>query len=600
MPRSSTRHDNRPSQRGRLVLVERGASRGHNKAEAPVRQDRAALSALSSAPPSVSSPLPLAVHKRKVGDVRAWLTEALDGAPSLSKYRRILILTGPAGAGKTATLRALAGPNALHFDIAEWLNHETFRDEGETRSACEQFDAFLHGAARFGSLALAQRGAVPHARSNGRYRRVILVEDWPNLSHEDTRHGVHRAIERFLEVPGAPLVLIVSDTVPRSDTEVWDATLDWRARKATQMDVRTAVPESVRLHPACTEIRFNSLTTRMIQSALSVQAPHIPQHLSASIAEDAKGDIRQASTAAEMYTLHKWKEAGIGGDSALALFHALGRVLFNKRAGDPEMPAASAESGPTAPPWFVQRRASMVDVEALWTQLPVDASTFQLYLHHNLLAFVNDTDEALMALDAMSWADTMHVPLEVRSAQSYAEQYAYEGMTRGTLLALPSPVQRRGQQLTKPALWDVLERTRACQDVLSHAHAKLMQSMRTRCDRNELATFILPLAARCEQKYASLVAPLLHFEERTGVSGAAPHDELDAADVDMDAQTFAMDTTKNVGKPPTFDELMQSPTSSTDTESLTDDLDDLDQADEEDIPVRTPTAPIATSTSLPK
>ena len=37
--------------------------------------------------PSPDTLATLAVHKRKVADVRVWLTEALDGAPTLAKYR---------------------------------------------------------------------------------------------------------------------------------------------------------------------------------------------------------------------------------------------------------------------------------------------------------------------------------------------------------------------------------------------------------------------------------------------------------------------------------------------------------------------------------
>ena len=83
----------------------------------------------------------LAVHKRKVQDVRHWLLEAFGNDPSgkLKKYRvspgwilqdrkrdpnpsyqRILVLTGPAGTAKTATMHVLS--NELGFDILEWRN----------------------------------------------------------------------------------------------------------------------------------------------------------------------------------------------------------------------------------------------------------------------------------------------------------------------------------------------------------------------------------------------------------------------------------------------------------------------------------------------
>jgi hypothetical protein len=98
----------------------------------------------------------LAVHKRKVEDVRRWLLEAFEGGPSgkLKRYRvcspcvihiskissvlqRILALTGPAGAGKTATIRVLA--QEIGFHILEWRNSfdDRFGDSGI-------YNTFLH------------------------------------------------------------------------------------------------------------------------------------------------------------------------------------------------------------------------------------------------------------------------------------------------------------------------------------------------------------------------------------------------------------------------------------------------------------------------
>lgn len=487
--------------------------------------------------------------------MRAWLTEALEGPPVLAKHRRILVLTGPAGAGKTATVRALSQSDALDFDVVEWLNHETYSDRGVTRSVCEQFRSFLLSTARFRPLPLASRDSAAHSRP----RCVLLVEDWPNLSHLETRQGVHVALEHFLEaVPHMPLVLIVSDSIPRSDTEAWDGSMDWRARRAWQMDIRAAVPERVRTHPACAEIRFNPLTPRMIQSALVRQVPHIPTPVLADLAEASGGDIRQASTAARAPTMLS------KSDAALALFHALGRLLYNKRLGDPDVTG----KGPAVPPPHHRHRPSMVDVEALWTQLPVDASTFQVYVHHNLLQFADDIDHVVMALDAMSYADTMRLS----SHGSYDEQYAFECMARGVLLSLPSPVRRRGQQLTKPALWEAMERRRACDEAFLRVVSDDVRYGRTRCRQDELAAYVLPLSARMSRTWSAIAAPLTHYRETTKV-GAVVQEALDAVD-----EAHATELVYNIPQSTLCaDEEVDA--SYADEASSTSSLDDLDEDD---------------------
>jgi len=82
-------------------------------------------------------PSELAVHPKKLALIHAWLSDALLGPPHTRKYRRLLILAGPAGAGKSAIIHALSISNTpptptassspaplqpIGYDILEWRN----------------------------------------------------------------------------------------------------------------------------------------------------------------------------------------------------------------------------------------------------------------------------------------------------------------------------------------------------------------------------------------------------------------------------------------------------------------------------------------------
>ena len=105
----------------------------------------------------------MAVHKKKVLEVQQWLEFSLSVVsiihysvfisapmPSLISFwpffpqgsrHPMLLLTGPPGCGKTATLHALA--NDLHCSIVEWVNPIT--DAGGAASEGELQPDMLFG-----------------------------------------------------------------------------------------------------------------------------------------------------------------------------------------------------------------------------------------------------------------------------------------------------------------------------------------------------------------------------------------------------------------------------------------------------------------------
>ncbi|XP_070564525.1 cell cycle checkpoint protein RAD17-like [Ptychodera flava] len=120
----------------------------------------------------------LAVHKKKISEVETWLQQHC--AAGRQKKSAILLLTGPAGAGKTATMNVLC--QEMGIEIQEWVNpllpafeasktYQDFVPVGGFTSQSQQtlFHDFLLRANRYNTLQIFEN-------SSGLSKKIILVE----------------------------------------------------------------------------------------------------------------------------------------------------------------------------------------------------------------------------------------------------------------------------------------------------------------------------------------------------------------------------------------------------------------------------------------
>ncbi|KAE8259787.1 hypothetical protein A4X13_0g778 [Tilletia indica] len=596
-------------------------------------------------PPTTTASL--AVHRAKIDQVRTWLSEALTAPPSIRAYRRLLVLTGPSGSGKSATIRALSSSQELDFDIVEWENTwgnnigaeftpssqaGPSRFVSTSQSATQLFADFLASSSRFGTLEMASDqpddntggdGPTATARpvstptaststlpttsqllmpppplpqppssqstdTKNKTRRIILLDDLPNLSHPPTRLAFQSTLASLLSHTQAqskqqksnaqppPIVLLLSDSTGReADASVASDALVGRSsafswRRDEELNLRSVLGDELRRDPRVVDIKFNPVAPTILKKALvrildlvhttSTPSPSPTRSRTTSkrdkpfeaelikllsdadgskegeggdhnnakrtaIERPTGGDLRSAITQMQFVlecpapssfvegvrkgakrdrkgTVVKGKGREIEEpkirarkilasvsrrESNLPLFHAVGRVLYNKRLGDPggsddessaplkksnkgrKVEESSEEEedggeggkkkkgglwarlrrGEKEEMWTdlpehwkeLDRRPSKINLEALWAQSPVDPSLLQLYLHHNFPSFCSEIEECSAGLEYISSADSdLRIWTESWTHTSLSAYYAFLLSTGGILLTLPSPI----------------------------------------------------------------------------------------------------------------------------------------------------------------
>ncbi|OCK77909.1 Rad17-domain-containing protein [Lepidopterella palustris CBS 459.81] len=446
----------------------------------------------------------LAVHKKKASDVRNWLNSVLGGR----ECKRLLLLKGPAGSGKTTTMSLLS--KELGFNIQEWKNPTTsvYSSEGFV-SVTAQFEDFIGRTGKFGSLDFGQTkqtSSTPVTMAGqSREKQIILVEEFPNIFTRSSSavQSFRNSVQQFLAAntpsmaaffngkkdvspPVTPIVMIVSETLLSTNTAAADS---FTAH-------RLLGPEILN-HPGVSVIEFNPIAPTIMTKALELvilkearktgRRKTVGPQVIRRLAE--VGDIRSAVSSLEFLCVRGDEGGGWGTkvtftkpkkavrdtpltkmeqeslemvtqrESTLGIFHAVGKVVYNKR----EPVLATNPPLPQPPNYFPEHKrpkASEVQVNTLIDELGTDTQTFIAALHENyLLSCEGSTSEDTMdsingSIDALSDADLLSPDrfgnggpgrriFQSTSADNLRqEEMSFQVSVRGLLFSLPSPVKR--------------------------------------------------------------------------------------------------------------------------------------------------------------
>ncbi|XP_076064178.1 rad17 checkpoint clamp loader component [Oratosquilla oratoria] len=500
----------------------------------------------------------LCVHKKKVQEVESWLVESMAGM----KGRRFLLLTGPPGCGKTATIKLLA--KEARLDVREWINpvighyDKTYEEEGRPfikgdyvpeSNQVTQFTDFLLRANKYTDICSVAKTS----------QNLILMEEFPNTFLRDPK-PFHNILHRYQHVGKSPIVFIMTDNTQQ------------------ECSVRRMFPAELQQELSFCNISFNPIATGLLVKALTraVNLEGIPvpkKEALEALAEASGGDVRGAINALQFgaqkdvsnlqdlftgsHTLarttsrsknrikpnhgkklktesqdHEDKMAAIGGkDSTLILYRALGKILYCKR----EKVDGIVSSLPGHLQNHERPPLQEQDVESIFDKAALGASTFTLFLHQNFLPFYDDIRAVGRALDYLTDSDVISSDWLGREVLGdYGGSITVRGLMHSNFSTRPKSATHSWQPLYKPHWFSVYKEGNKRQYALKHHHRYKHLSYVT---SEELATVEAPYCVRISQlrKHfeASIMKEVSNFNFRTNQSYSVERlDEKENEDIE--------------------------------------------------------------------
>ncbi|KAI1425326.1 cell cycle checkpoint protein RAD17 [Xylaria sp. FL1777] len=452
----------------------------------------------------------LAVHKRKVTDVRKWLEEVMGGR----MRQRLLILKGAAGTGKTTTLRLLA--RDMRCEILEWRNPTASpRGHQGFQSISVQFAEFIGRGGKFSQLDLGLDDSLSkNSENSDNTPKIMLIEEFPNTFARSSTAltSFRKAVLQFLATntpslslfgtatsrdPITPVVMIISETL-----------LTTTSASADSFTTHRLLGPEITRHPGTCIIEFNAIAPTLLSAALELvvqkEAKRSGRRRTPGPLVLKKlgeiGDIRSAISSLQFLCLKGDAEADWGSqinlnskpkrsvkssvsltrgevetlqlisqrEASLGIFHAIGKVVYNKREETPMDPRSiegRAESLPSHLASYSRPKRSEVSVDNLIDEIGTDTHTFISALHENYVLSCEPDSNSFLdhmegCIDYLSESDLLCPSWDVffggrgggslgvfgQDSASHVlrqEEIAFQVATRGLLFSLPNPVKRK-------------------------------------------------------------------------------------------------------------------------------------------------------------
>ncbi|KAM8793538.1 cell cycle checkpoint protein RAD17-like [Eudromia elegans] len=404
----------------------------------------------------------LAVHRKKIEEVEAWLKmHIFQRKPK--QGGSILLLTGPAGCGKTATMQILV--KDLGIQVQEWTNPITLDFTKEDIKSIFDHDSNFHTYPSQAQAALFQDFLLRANKynklqmlgeSSENDKKLILIEDVPNQFYRDPS-SLHEILRRFVHTSRCPLIFIISDNFsgdsnqrllfpkeileelcisnisfkPVAPTNMMRVLNRIATIEATMNREKNYAPDKTSLESICRgcsgDIRsaINSLQFSSMKDC-SLDCSFRSRKKDTSTLK-CKAGISKARKRNKLDALENEEIKAIGGkDTSIFLFHALGKIIYCKReplskSEFPQLPSHLSE---------FHRDTLLIRPEEIVEKSHMSGSMFNLYLHQNYVEFFANIDDVVRASDYLSTADVLCSNWNSRPVM---EKYSASVATRGVI-----------------------------------------------------------------------------------------------------------------------------------------------------------------------
>lgn len=421
----------------------------------------------------------LAVHHKKVEEVKMWFEERLRMRPVKEAFHsHVLVVTGPAGVGKSATIKVIA--SHLGATLREWRaptptiwqEHVHNSNSGTLyTSKLDEFEHFVERTRKFGLLPASFAGDAKAAA-------ILLIDDLPVVNGNVAYKRLKSCLHHLVQSAHIPTAILVTD-YGKSDM------IDSPAHSFEKIQL------SLQSAGAC-KVSFNPITVNSIKKTLSRISRQEQCYPSAEqidlIANASGGDIRHAITSFQFFCLKPDQALSsslsnhspgcmegkcdgsnslddivslpFGRDGTLSLFHALGKFLHNKRGTEGAL--LLDQNAFLLRERFMRLPLKMEAPEKVLCQAHVQARPVADFLHENVLDFMSDEaiEDAYAVTSYLTDADLLLANLFRNNARNSKVENLIQTISasvavRGVLYGNSNPLSSRWHAIRRPKLWEV-------------------------------------------------------------------------------------------------------------------------------------------------